>query len=377
MPKEIPFFIQPIETKSFDNMSEILDRENSSVEKLERTFKKYIGSKYAIAVTNSSSAIHLALCALNLKRGDKILCSVNSFVGIPEGVRHFDSEPIFVDCIEDSYTIDLDKLEIAIELNQSKKLKAVIVNHLAGNNIDLDRLYAIAKEHKIKVIEDATDAMGKEYNGNKIGNTGADITIFNFAPHMSNPLVNGAMFVTNGELLYERAKILKNHCILDEDWNTYGKIEYLYNVIDVGWEYNMSETEAYMALSIFENIDKNIARVQEIASIYNKKLSNIKGLKVPEFENKDFWSQYIIEIDKNRDHFAKKLKNRGISIALHYVPLHLLDYYKKKYSIKVFDFPVSLNIYQKVMSLPIYPSMSNEDVDIVCEVINEVASEHI
>ncbi|MBN2824621.1 MAG: aminotransferase class I/II-fold pyridoxal phosphate-dependent enzyme, partial [Campylobacterales bacterium] len=332
---------------------------------------------YAMGVINGSCAIHLAMCALDLKRGDKILCSVNSFVSIPEAVRHFDSEPIFVDCVDSNYNIDLDKLEVAISLNKSKKLKAIVVNHLSGDTTDLDRLYAIAKANDLKVIEDATDAMGATFNGKRIGNSGADITIFSFAPYLVNSSVKAAMLVTNDEILYERAKLIANHGILKDEWDSYGNVDYLYDIIDIGWDYTLGEMDAFIALSLFKNLQKNIKRRVEIATIYNQELANVNHVSIPKFDSNQVFSQYIIQIAKNRDHFAKELKARGVNVALHYIPLHLLDYYKKKYALKVFDFPTALSVYQKVMSLPIHPSMSDKDVMSVCEAIKEVASKHI
>jgi len=375
--KDIPFFVQPIAKENFRDISDILTQERSSVELLEDNFRDYLGVEYAMGVVNASSAIHLAMCALDLKRGDKIICSVNSFVSIPEAVRHFDSEPIFVDCVGSNYSIDLDKLEVAISLNKSKKLKAIVVNHLSGDTTDLEKLYEIAKANDLKVIEDATDAMGATYNGQLIGNSGADMTIFSFAPYLTNPIVKGAMLVTNDETLFQRAKLISRHGILSDEWDSYGNVDYLYDIIDIGWDYTLGEVDAFMALSIFKELQKQIDRRREIASIYNKHLSNVKHLRIPTFDEEKIFSQYIIEINKNRDHFAKELKAKGVNVGLHYIPLHLLDYYKKKYALKVFDFPTALSVYQKVMSLPIYPSMSNSEVEGVCEAIKEVASKHI
>lgn len=377
MLKEIPFFVQPIKEDDFGNISDVLTQESSSVDLLESKFRDYLGVDYAMGVVNASSAIHLAMCALDLKRGDKIICNVNSFVSIPEAVRHFDSEPIFVDCVDGNYNIDLDKLEVAISLNKSKKLKAIVVNHLSGNTTDLDRLYALAKENDLKVIEDATDAMGASYNNRPIGNSGADVTIFSFAPYLVNSTVNAALLVTNDEMLYERAKLISRHGILSDEWDSYGNVDYLYDIIDIGWDYSLGELDAFMALTLFNRLDKNIKRRQEIASIYNSELSNVKHVTIPEFDKDKIFTQYIIEIDKNRDHFAKELKAKGVNVALHYIPLHLLDYYKKKYALKVFDFPTALSVYQKVMTLPIYPSMSDSEIKSICEAVKEVASRHI
>jgi len=378
MLKEIPFFIQSVEQSDFKDIANLLTQEDQSVEILESKFRDYFGVEYAMGVVNASSAIHLAMCALDLKRGDKIICCVNSFVSIPEAVRHFDSEPIFVDCVASNYNIDLDKLEVAITLNKSKKLKAIVINHLSGETTDLDRLYALAKENDLKVIEDATDAMGATYKDKFIGNSGADMSIFSFAPYLTtNSTVKAAMLVTHDESLYERAKLIARHGILSDEWDSYGNVDYLYDIIDIGWDYSLGELDAFMALRLFEKLEAHIERRREIAAIYNKELQGVSHISIPTFSQEKIFTQYIIEIDKNRDHFAKELKAKGINVALHYIPLHLLDYYKKKYALKVFDYPTALSVYQKVMSLPIYPSMSNSDAQAVCDAVKEVASKHI
>ena len=158
MSKEIPFYIPPIDEKETQYLEEVLSLEGESkVSILESRFREYIGAKYALAVSSGTSALHLAMCALDLKRGDKVVCSVNSFPDLPEVVRHFDAEPIFVDCEAGSYNIDLKKLDQVLGKNKSKKLRAVIVNHMAGQTTDLERLYEIAQSHNVKVIEDASD----------------------------------------------------------------------------------------------------------------------------------------------------------------------------------------------------------------------------
>ena len=195
MPKEIPFYTSPICEKEKEYIDEVLSLEGESkIDALEKSFQEYIGAKYALAVSSGTSALHLAMCALDLKRGDKVVCSVNSFPDLPEVVRHFDAEPIFVDCEGESYNIDLDKLDQVLSQNKSKKLRAVIINHMAGETTDLTRLYEIAKTHNVKVVEDASDAMGASYQGNKVGNTGADITTFSFDSVSTNMLSNTTSF---------------------------------------------------------------------------------------------------------------------------------------------------------------------------------------
>ena len=372
---KIPFSKFVSGRESHSNVSDVLDGDDiNQVEELEADFSSYIGVDYALATSHGTSALHLAMLALELKRGDKVVCSVNAHPSIPEVVRHFDAEPVFIDIDAESYNINLDQLESYLEDNKSKKLKAVIVTHIGGNCVDLDRLYKIAKIYNVKIVEDASDALGATYNSQKIGATGADITCFNFSSHLKKNICNGGMLVTNDDEIMERARLLSNHAIVrDED-----ALEYIYDVTDIGNDYSLSELNAAYIRAQLQDQDKNIKRQREIAAMYNKFLDGVEHVTLPETTNEEHpYSLFIVKIDKNRDSFAVELKNVGIQAGLHYIPLHLLSYYKAKYSLRVNDFPIALRSYQQVLSLPIYASMDDKDVKFVCEKIKKIASTRV
>jgi len=374
----IEFFKPTIQENTKQYIDDVLSfSDNTKVKKLEDSFVKFIGCKYAIATNSGTSALHLAMCALDFKRGDKVICSINVFPSVPETVRHFDAEPIFVDIESKNYNIDLNKLERALEKNQSKKLKAIIVSHMPGKLNDLDAIYEMAKKYKVKVIEDASNVMGAKYKDRYIGNSGADITVFSFAPHLCNPLTNGGMLVTNNETIYKRADLLGFHGIERRNCDEYGNVDYIYDVVDIGWKYDISQLHAAYALADFEKLDENIARRREIAKKYDKLLANLKHVKLPQRDEDDVCFLYIVEIDKNRDHFANELKKEGVKVSVQYMPLHLTNYYKSKYSMKVFDYSIALGCFQRVMSLPIYPSLTDEEIEKVYEAIKKVDDAHI
>lgn len=372
---KIPFskFINDVETHS--NVSDVLDGEDvNQVAELERELASYVGAEYALATSHGTDALHLAMLALDLKRGDKVVCSVNAHPNVPEVVRHFDAEPIFIDIDENSYNINLDLLENYLEENQSKKLKAVIVTHIAGNTVDLDRLYSIAKIYDVKIVEDACDALGASYKGGKIGSTGADITCFDFSSHLKKNVCNGGMLVTNDEEIIERARLLHNHGIQRDD----DSLQYIYEVVDIGNDYSLSELNAAYIRSQVSHQEKSIKRQREIAQMYNEALASVDHITIPQVDNSEHpFSLYVVKIDKNRDSFAVELKGEGIEVGLHYIPLHLLTYYKSKYSLRVNDFPVALRSYQQVMSLPIYSSMSDKDVKFVCDKIKKISKTRV
>lgn len=368
---KVPFCKYESSREAHSNVSDVLDGEDiNQVEELENDFISYIGADYALATSHGTSALHLAMLALDLKRGDKIVCSVNAHPNVPEVVRHFDAEPIFIDIDSETYNINLDKLEAYLEDNKSKKLKAVIVTHVAGQCVDLDRLYTMAKIYSVKIVEDACEALGATYKGKKIGSTGADITCFNFSSHLKKDVCNGGMLVCNSEEIIQRAKLLSSHAMQKNE----DSLEYIYDVVDIGFDYSMSQLDAAYIRAQIKEQDKNLKRVKEIANMYNEALKSVAHISIPKpVSDEHPYSLYIIKVDKNRDSYALELKKHGIEVGLHYIPLHFLSYYKAKYSLKINNFPAALTSYQRVMSLPIYASMQDKDVKYVIDKIKSVS----
>ena len=376
--KEIPFYIPSIDSSEKSIIEEVLALKGASkIEELEDLFAEYIGCKYAVSTSSWSAAMHLSMFAMELKRGDKILVSVNAFPTVAEVVRHFDAEPIFVDIDSDSYNMSPEKLKEALVKHKHKKLKGVIISHIAGQASPMDEIYKIAKENNIRVIEDASSALGCEHDGQKIGATGADISTFSFSSQIMHAIGNTGMIATDDEKIYERAKLIRHHAIEAKGWDKYGNLGYIYDVVDIGIKYDTSELEAAFSIAQLQKADKFIKRRQEIAAIYDKELSTVAHVSIPVKSTHHIYSQYIIKIDKNRDDFARVLREKGVFTALHYVPLHLLTYYKQKYSLRVNDFPIALTNFQQILSIPNYPSMSNDDVKYVCDMIKETAKNRV
>jgi dTDP-4-amino-4,6-dideoxygalactose transaminase len=367
MPIKIPFrkvcipegLLQSIEqglkTGGFDSVS-AMEEEIVSASVME----------YALSTSTSTSALHLAMCALDLKRGDKVLCPVNSFVDIPEVVRHFDAEPVFVDTLPGSYGLDPAKLAQAAEKIKGKKLRAVLLGHPGGRKAPMQEVREVADEYGLKVIEDASERLG----ASDIGRF-SDMATVGFGSKTHND-IDGGVLLSSSEIYYQRAKLLRNHGLI----YTSPETSYMYDVVEVGCEYRMNEYSATYCRNMLEENGKTIYRRQEIARIYVDSLSNIDNILVPPYESDHTYMQFIIEVGTNRDAFARKLMERGVEVNVQYIPLNLTKYYKEKYSLKVFDFPTALDSYQKMMSLPIYASMSDDDVQYVCTAIKEIAKTH-
>lgn len=376
--KEIPFYKPFIDQREKTLINEVLDLEKANkVETLEKEFTRYIPCGDAISTVNGTAAMHLAMCALDLKRGDKIICSVNAFPSVAEVVRHFDAEPIFVDIDKDDFNIDVEQLESVLKNNKAKKLKGAFISHIAGQPADLARIYELAKLYDIKIVEDATAALGSTYNGKKIGSLDADITVFRFNPQANNSVSSAGIMTTKDPELAARARLLRNHALVGEGWDKFGNLGYVYDVVDIGLKYDLNELNAAYAIGQLEKNESFIERRIEIADIYNRELASCPHVSTPVKKRDHTYAQYIIKIDKNRDNFAKELKERGIYTGLHYIPLHLLSYYKHKYNLRVNDFPKALSNYQQILSLPIYSSLSDKDILHICEQIKEIAKNRV
>ncbi len=368
---EIPFYKYTIELPEHSNVSDVLDGECvDQVAMFEKEFATYLNVEHTLAASSGTAALHLAMLALDLKRGDKIVCSVNTRPSVPEVVRHFDAEPVFIDINAENFHINIDKLEIYLQENVTKKLKAVVVTLLGGVNVDLSELYTTVKKYNVQLIIDAVEALGSSYEGKKVATEYADITCFDFSPHLKENVCSGGMLVSDDEEIIQRAKLLSDHAIKKDETS----LAYIYDVVDVGNDYKMSQMCAAYFRAGISRIDENIKRQQEIASVYNEELNGVTHVEIPQIEHEDFsYNLYMIKIDKNRDSFALDLKKEGIDTGLHYIPLHLLSYYKAKYELRVNAFPNALRYYQQILSLPIYPSMSDDEVYYVCETIKKIA----
>lgn len=375
--RSIPYFIPDITEAERDAILNVLENPSHNIVlELEEEFKKYIGIKHAISAVSGTAAFHLCLFAMDLKRGDKILCSVNCHPSFPEMIRHFDAEPIFVDIEEDTFLISLQKCKETLERIGNKKLRAIIISHVAGQACDIEPFYDLAEHYNIKVIEDATMALGLTHNGLKIGSHHSFASIFSVVLDSANPVAQAGMLTTQDDELAAQAMLLRYHGVVSEK-TTSTRPQYLYDVVGIGNKYNISYLDTALCLSQLKRIDYIIKKRQEIAKYYIHALQNAPHLVMPSAKSEHIFFHFIIKVDKNRDHFARGLKECGIESALHFVPLHLLSYYKNKYKYKISDFPVSLKNYQQILSLPIYSAMQKEDIDYVCKQVLRLASERV
>jgi dTDP-4-amino-4,6-dideoxygalactose transaminase len=333
-------------------------------------FSEFTSSKFIIPTTTGTSALHLAVCAIDLKRGDKVICSVNSSPEIPEVVRHFDAEPIFIDIKKGSYQMDSRKIEELLINNSSKKIKAIIISHTAGEITDLEKIKKISQNRNIKIIEEATQILGFHNQSKNI----ADIQFFNLVDSSKTAISNLGIFATNNEDLFDRAQLLSNHGIVVDKKH---ELEYIYDVIDIGCQYRAGKLELLFGLSKLKTLLQSVQNRIKIAKFYSTNLKDIPHIYISDFSKRHSYFYFIIKVDKNRDHFAQELLKRGIKTGLHYIPLHLLDYYKNKYSLRINDFPNALKNFQQILSIPIHDSLTKDDILYVVQEIGKIAENRI
>lgn len=375
--EEISFFRPSITSRESELINEALNSQGTDmIDRLEENLREYFDAKHAIVTYNAAAAHHLALCAMDIKRGDKIVCSVNAFPSVAQAIRHFDAEPIFVDIDEDDFNIDPAALRATLEKHNHKKLKGVFVSHIGGQPAKMREIYEIAGEYGIKVLDEANKSIGMTYDGKKIGNTGSFISCFQISSQLKNPVATAGFMITNDDDIAARAQLLRNYALLS-GIDKYGNLGYIYDVVDIGVKYDITTLNAAYALAQFEKTEQFIARREQIARQYNEALSDCPHVSTPVKKRDHIYTQYIIKIDKNRDGFARELLEAGIHTSLHYIPIHMLKYYKDKYSLKVNDFPNALKVYQQVLSLPIYNALKDDEVAYICDKIRQIAKTRV
>ena len=330
------------------------------IEEFEQRFANYCGRKYGVATSNGTVALHLALKALGIGKGDEVIVPDLTFVAVANTVTYCNAKPVFVDVHPDYWCIDPERIEEKI----TPRTKGIIPVHLYGHPCDMDAILAIAKEHNLYVIEDAAEAHGAEYKGKKVGSFG-DISCFSFYGNKIITTGEGGICLTNSEELAEKMKILRDHGM------NHSK-RYWYDVI--GFNYRMTNLQAAVGVAQLEKLDKLIERKREIAGRYAEGLNDLaeKGLiklhpEMP-WAKCVYWMYCILVEDFgiSRDELMSKLEEKGIETRPFFVPMHVLPIYKSDEK-----FPVAEEISRKGINLPSGINLTKEEVK---RIVTEIKS---
>lgn len=338
--------------------------------------KKYLSAPHVLPLTSATAGLHLALLALNLQPGDEVITTPMTFAATLNTIVLAGAKPVLVDIDPTTYNIDLNKLEDAI----TEKTRVIMPVHFAGLPVDLDQLYDIANRHGLRVIEDAAHAIGAEYKGKRIGATG-DIQVFSFHPNKNMTTGEGGCVVTRDEALAKQIELLRFHGIDREAWNRYGKSgQQDYEVVLPGFKYNLMDIQAAIGLHQLREVDGFNARRAELANRYQEALADWSQWTLPQqpdYEHKHVWHLYTPLINPDaanmdRAGFMAAMKEKNIGTGLHYRAVHLYPYYRETFGFAEGDFPHAESVSERIVSLPLFPLMTDADHDRVLDVMYSI-----
>jgi dTDP-4-amino-4,6-dideoxygalactose transaminase len=343
----------------------------------EREFAKYVGARHAVSVCSGTAALHLALEACGLQPGDEVLIPTTTFTATGEVVTYLGARPVLIDI--DASTLNVDARLVRRKI--TSRTRAMIPVHMAGQPCDLDEIHCIAKEHGLRVLEDAAHSIPSAYRGRRIGCL-SELTAFSFYATKTLTTGEGGMITTDNDDYAARMRMMRLHGISGDAWKRYGKNgSWFYEVVEAGFKYNPTDLQAALGLVQLSKCDSlNDAR-RRIAERYTSAFNEIGALEPPTImsDRTTSWHLYILrlrleQLQIDRNAFIQKLKECGIGTSVHFIPLHLHPYYQRTYGYRRGDFPIAETEFERCLSLPIYPGMSDQDVEQVIDSVTEIAN---
>lgn len=371
---EIPFHIPYI---GEDEIAEVLDSlrvtwitMGPKTIRFEEEFARYVASKHAVSLNSGTAALHLALKAIHLTSEDEVIIPTMTFTATGEVVCYFGAKPVIVDVDRETHNIDINAIEKAL----TPRTKAIIPVHYGGQACDMDEIMSLARKHHLFVIEDAAHAIPAKYKGRKIGTIG-DITCFSF--YSTKPLATGegGMVTTENGEWAERMRSLRLHGISKGAWKRYSKGgSWYYEVLEPGFKYNMTDLQAALGLAQLRKVEWLWEKRKEIARKYTEAFAPLQEIITPcvKPDRETAWHLYAIKLNLeslriDRNSFIENLRTRGIETSVHFIPLHRHPYYRNTFGCREQDYPAAEWIYERTISLPIYPGMTDKETDYVIE----------
>jgi perosamine synthetase len=362
-----------------DSLLKVLNTNENSVKfevikKFESIFSNYIGVKNAISLTNATSALHLALKAVGIQPGDEVITTPITWISTSNVILMEKCKPVFADVENDTLNIDINSISERI----TSKTKAIIPVHYAGHPVDMDGILDLSTDHDLMVIEDAAHAVGSRYKNKMIGSLSSDVTAFSFhSQKILSTLGEGGMATTDNTEIMEKMNILRNHGVkyLHEiDGEAIRKKPWYRDCVDVGYNYRMSEGQAAVGISQIKKIDTFKEKRKELVDQYsNLKINGIKK-PVEKSYSDSSWQFYVIKVEEefgmNRDNLLLELDKRGIGTSVHYTPIYHFAPYKNYYKN---DCPIAEDSYNKILSLPLAPWLTKDDIKKVVSEIKQIA----
>ena len=381
----IPYGRQDINQADINSVTDVLQSDfltqGPKIPLFEKTVSNYCGAKYGVAVNSATSALHIACLALGLKEGDWLWTSPNSFVASANCGLYCDAKIDFVDIDKQTYNMSVEELEK--KLTQAKKEnklpKVVIPVHFAGQSCDMKKVHSLSKEYGFKVIEDASHAIGGKYLDEPIGGCQySDITVFSFHPVKIITTAEGGMATTNDKELSERMQLFRSHGVTRDPELMTKEAEgsWYYQQVDLGFNYRMTELQAALGVSQIQRLDEFVSKRHILQERYSSLLNGLPILKP--YQDKDSYSAlhlYPVQVDldsvdKSRQQIFDELRQNGIGVNVHYIPIHTQPYYLQ-FGFKVGDFPNSEAYYHRAISIPLSHVMTTKQQDKILDVLKQ------
>ncbi len=348
------------------------------VRQFEQEFAKQVGASYAVAVNSCTAALHLALESIGIKEGDEVIVPTMTFAATGEVVTYFKAKPILVDCRPDTLYIDVEQMERMI----TSKTKAIIPVHFAGQPCEMEKILEIARVYGVKVIEDAAHALPAQDHGKVIGSIG-DITCFSFYVTKTITTGEGGMATTENPELADRMRTMSLHGLTKDPWRRYtAEGSWDYEIFSPGYKYNMTDIAAAIGIPQLAKSKKFWEIRQQYAKLYHEGLKDVAALTLPSVRDgvQHAWHLYVIQLDPDRSRIGRnecieQLKKHNIGCSVHFIPLHLHPYYRDTYGFQPEHFPVATRLFDRIISLPIYPGMTEANVRCVIETLRELLGE--
>jgi perosamine synthetase len=345
------------------------------VHAFEHDFAQYIGTPHAVAVNSCTAALHLALDAIGLSEGDEVLVPTMTFAATAEVVLYFNARPVLVDSEPDTLNVDPAGLERAI----SRRTRALIPVHYAGHACDMAPILEIARTHRLKVIEDAAHALPASYNGQRVGTFG-ELACFSFYATKTICTGEGGMVTAANPEYAESVRMMSLHGISKDAWKRYsGEGSWYYEIVRPGFKYNMTDIAAALGLVQLGKCDRMWQARTRIAETYHRALADLEEIALPAARTnvEHAWHLYPVrlaleQLRISRAEFISLMREQNIGTAVHFIPLHEHPFYRNRYGYRREDFPNASNAYERLVSLPIYPAMTDSDVTDVVTVVRDV-----
>jgi UDP-4-amino-4,6-dideoxy-N-acetyl-beta-L-altrosamine transaminase len=378
--KPIPYGRQNITEEDIQAVVETLKSDfltqGPQITAFETEFAQYVGADYAVAINNATSGLHLAAVALGVQPGDKVIVTPLTFAASANCIRYCGGEVVFCDIDKDTYLMDLEKVRQLLESSPKGTYKGIVPVDFAGYPLEMEAFRKLADEYKLWMIEDACHAPGAYYSdqqGNKqfSGNGRfAEASIFSFHPVKHIATGEGGMITTNNKALYEKLRLFRTHGITKDPQSLYEHHGgWYYEMQELGFNYRITDFQAALGISQLKRANAGLKRRQEIAQRYNEAFSDIADIKTPYTAQNVYhaYHLYVIQVENRLDLYNHLHKN-NIFAQVHYVPLHTMPYYQP-FGNKKGDHPVVEAYYEHCLSLPMYPTLTQEEQEYIIKTI--------